>query len=98
MGNITIDHYPEIVGDTMENDLNELQSIYPGVPIIIGEWGTITGGDIVSSVTRSMQASVRPSVIGFNYWHMGMGGNEALINSDFTKRANFDAVKAFFSQ
>lgn len=96
MGNITIDHYPEIVGDTMENDLNEIQTKYPNMPIIIGEWGTITGGDITAQVYKSMQAAIRPNVIGFNYWHMGMGGNEKLINDDFTNRANFDAVKSFF--
>ncbi|MDP1689253.1 MAG: PA14 domain-containing protein [bacterium] len=96
MGNITIDHYPEIVGDTMENDLNELQAKYPTTPIVIGEWGTITGGDIAAQVAKSMQAAIRPNVIGFNYWHMGMGGNETLINNDFTNRANFEAVKSFF--
>ncbi len=96
MGNITIDHYPESVGDTMANDLNELQAKYPTVPIIIGEWGTVTGGDTVSQVQATMQASIRQNVVGFNYWHMGMGGNEALVNSDFTNRPAFDAVKSFF--
>ncbi len=96
MGNITIDHYPEIVGDTMENDLNELQEKYSTTPIIIGEWGTITGGDTPSQVQKSMQAARRKNVVGFNYWHMGMGGNEALINDDFSSNTAFAAVKAFF--
>lgn len=96
MGNITIDHYPEIVGDTMENDLNELQAKYPNVPIIIGEWGTITGGDVEQQVRNSMQAAKRPNVIGFNYWHMGTGGNEALVNDDLSKRVHFDEVQGFF--
>ncbi len=96
MGNITIDHYPEIVGDTMMNDLNELEARYPNVPIVIGEWGTITGGDVEQQVLRSMGASVRPSVVGFNYWHLGIDGNEGLINEDLTKRPQFDEVQSFY--
>jgi len=96
MGNITIDHYPEAVSDTMQNDLNELEARYPGIPIVIGEWGTITGGNIEQQVKDSMKAAKRPSVVGFNYWHMGMGGNEALINTDFTNRSQFDEVQLFF--
>lgn len=97
MGEITIDHYPELVGDTMENDLNELQSKYPATPIIIGEWGTVTGGDIATQVNTSMKAAKRTNVVGFNYWHLGLGGNEALINDDFTHRANYDPVKSFYT-
>ncbi len=96
MGNITIDHYPEIVGDTMENDLNELQARYPGVPVVIGEWGTITGGDVVRQVNTSMVAAKRTGVTGFNYWHMGMGGNEALIQSDFANNIHFPTVQSYF--
>lgn len=96
MGNIAIDHYPELVGDTMENALNELQARYPGVPIIISEWGSTGSQDLTGQVRRSMGAAKRPGVVGFNYWHMGMGGNEALINSDFTNRSQFEEVKAFF--
>ena len=96
MGNITIDHYPEAVKDTMENDLNELEKKYPNVPIIIGEWGTTQGGDLVGAVQSSMKAAQRSSVVGFNYWHMGVGGNEALINEDFSERPQFSAVKSFF--
>lgn len=98
MGNITIDHYPEIVGDTMANDLDELTARYPNTPIVIGEWGTITAGNLANQVSTSMQAALRSNVIGFNYWHMGMGGNEALINSDFSNNVQFDAVKAFFTR
>ncbi|MEK7576342.1 MAG: hypothetical protein AAB482_01470 [Patescibacteria group bacterium] len=98
MGNITIDHYPEIVGDTMENDLNELQVKYPNTPIIIGEWGTITGGDTVSQVKKSMQSAQRKNVIGFNYWHLGMGGNESLIGDGMTNKLAFSAVKLFFTK
>jgi cell division septation protein DedD len=98
MGNVTIDHYPEIVGDTMANDLNELQAKYPGTPIIVGEWGTITGGDIVSQVMTSMAAALRTNVTGLNYWHMGMGGNEALIEDNFSNRANFAPMQSFFTR
>ena len=96
MGNITIDHYPEIVGDTMANDLNELQAKYPNTLIIIGEWGTITGGNVEQQVLITMQAAKRKNVVGFNYWHMGVGGNEALIYEDFSKAIQFDEVQSFF--
>lgn len=98
MGNITIDHYPEAVGDTMANDLDELQQRYPNVPIVIGEWGTINGGDVVTAINTTMQAARRTGVIGFNYWHMGLGGNEALVNDDLSKKVGFDPVKFFFSE
>jgi hypothetical protein len=96
MGNITIDHYPEIVGGTMETDLSELEARYPNIPIIIGEWGTITGSNFEQQVKTSMQASRRPSVVGFNYWHMGVGGNEELIREDFSLRSQYDEVRGFF--
>jgi hypothetical protein len=96
MGNITIDHYPELIGQTMKQGLDELQSRYPGVPIIIGEWGSAGSGDVERQVIDSMGACNRPGVVGFNYWHMGMGGNEALINNDFSSRPQFDEVQSFF--
>jgi hypothetical protein len=98
MGNITIDHYPEIVGDTMQNDLNELQSRYPNIPIVIGEWGTITDGNTENQVIQSMGAARRSSVVGFNYWHFGMGGHEELIREDFTNKPQFDEVQSYFKR
>ena len=98
MGNITIDHYPEIVGDTMQNDLNELESRYPNIPIIIGEWGTITGNNTENQVIQSMGAAKRPSVVGFNYWHLGVGGHEELIKEDFTTKPQFDEVQSYFKR
>ncbi|OGH19866.1 MAG: hypothetical protein A3D74_02560 [Candidatus Levybacteria bacterium RIFCSPHIGHO2_02_FULL_37_13] len=98
MGNITIDHYPEIVGDTMQNDLNELESRYPNIPIIIGEWGTITSNNTENQVIQSMGAARRPSVVGFNYWHFGMGGHEELIREDFTNKPQFDEVQSYFKR
>lgn len=98
MGNITIDHYPEIVDDTMANDLDELQAKYPGVPIVIGEWGTITEDNPIEQVKKTMSAAARPGVIGFNYWHLGMGGNEALLNSDMSEKKHFSTVRSFFSR
>ncbi|RJR25971.1 hypothetical protein C4578_00255 [Candidatus Microgenomates bacterium] len=96
MGNLAIDHYPELCGDTMENALNELQARYPGVPIFISEWGSVGDGNIENQVITSMGAAKRPEIIGFNYWHMGMGGNESLINEDFSKRQQFDEVQSFY--
>lgn len=97
MGNITIDHYPELVGDTMANDLDELQARYPNFPIIIGEWGTVTPNNPEEQVQTSMQAAQRPSVVGFNYWHMGIGGNEELVHWDLHHARQFDEVQSFFT-
>ncbi len=96
MGNITIDHYPEVVGSTMEEDLNELQALYPNVPIVIGEWGTIGEGNLKEQVKSAMSAAKRPNVIGFNYWNLGIGNNESLINEDFSEREHFATVQSFF--
>ncbi len=97
MGNLTIDHYPELIGDTMENGLRELQKKYPNTPIVIGEWGSVGSTDPEAQVRDSMGAAANNSrVIGFNYWHMGYGGNEALIESDFLNRIQFDEVQSFF--
>jgi hypothetical protein len=97
MGNITIDHYPEAIGSTMEQGLNELETRYPGVDIVIGEWGTINGGDVKAQVRQTMQAAKRPSVKGFNYWQFGpSGAGEQLINNDFSKRPHFEDVQWFF--
>lgn len=99
MGNITIDHYPEAVGDTMSNDLNELQAKYPTTPIVIGEWGTIMGGNIKQQVRDSMSAAKRPNVVGFNYWHLGPGGcgYESLVSNNFTPCTQFIDVQSFFT-
>jgi hypothetical protein len=96
MGNITIDHYPELIGETMTKGLSELEARYPGTPIVIGEWGSVGDSNHERQVIDSMGASKRSSVIGFNYWHMGMSGNEALINDDFSKKPQFDEVQSFF--
>ncbi|MDO8583522.1 MAG: hypothetical protein Q7R51_03245 [bacterium] len=97
MGNITIDHYPELIGDAMANDLNELKALYPNIPIIIGEWGTVTGQDVQNQVRTTMAAAKNAGVQGFNYWQFGPGGaGEQLINSDFANRIQFKDVQNFF--
>lgn len=93
---LAIDHYPELIGQTMEQGLSEVIARYPNVPIIISEWGSAGTSDPQIQVLNSMGAAKRPEVIGFNYWHLGIGGNEALINEDFSNRSQFDEVKNFF--
>lgn len=97
MGNITIDHYPELVGDTMDNDLTELQTRYPNVPIVIGEWGTVTGGNVVQQIEDDMGAAKQHGVVGFNYWQFGPeGSGEQLIDSNFNNLPGFAAVESFY--
>jgi len=96
MGNLTIDHYPELIGQTMDQGLNEVMNRYPEVPIFISEWGSVGDSNQEQQVLNSMGAAKRLGVVGFNYWHLGMGGNEALINEDFSNRPQFDEVESFF--
>ncbi|HLD11532.1 MAG TPA: hypothetical protein VJB91_01355, partial [Patescibacteria group bacterium] len=96
IGHIAVDHYPEAVGTSMGPDLEELEKRFPGIPIIIGEWGTIGWGDTEQQVRNSMGGAKKSSVVGFNYWHLGPGGNEALINNDFSNRPQFDEVQLFY--
>ncbi|MGI5826256.1 MAG: PA14 domain-containing protein [Patescibacteria group bacterium] len=96
MGNLAIDHYPELIGQTMEQGLREVMDRYPGVPIILSEWGSTGNTNLEQQVLDSMGAAKRMGVAGFNYWHMGMGGNEALVNEDFSHRSQFDEVQSFF--
>ena len=97
MGNITIDHYPEIINETMQQGLDALQAKYPNIPIIIGEWGTIDGSNVVQEVNNSMGAAKRKNVVGFNYWQFGPSGTgEQLINDDFSNALQFNAVESFY--
>lgn len=43
-----------------------------------------------------MTAAKRPNIVGFNYWHMGMGGNESLINDDFSYKPTYNLVQSFY--
>ncbi len=98
MGNITIDHYPELVHETMSQGLSELTAKYPHTPIVIGEWGTVTGGNTVQQVEDDMGAVKQdPNVIGFNYWQFGPDGSgEQLIDSNFNSLPGFAAVQSFY--
>lgn len=97
MGNITIDHYPEVVNETMQQGLDTLQQKYPTFPIIIGEWGAVTGVNVDQQIQTDMGAAKTHNVIGFNYWQFGPGGSgEQLINSDFSSRSAFFAVQSFY--
>lgn len=98
MGNITIDHYPELVHETMSQGLAQLTAKYPHTPIVIGEWGTVTGGDTVRTIQTDMTAVKNdPNVVGFNYWQFGPSGSgEQLIDSSFNSLPGFSAVQSFY--
>lgn len=69
-----------------------LMALWPGEIII--QIGTVFWK--MPQVRDNMSAAKRPSVVGFNYWHMGMGGNEALINNAFSETAQYTAVQSYF--
>lgn len=98
---IAIDHYPSPTGN-MGTDLDKIHAVWPNAKLVIGEIGTIN-----QSTPAARQAAVedwfaafaaRPYIPGVNYWHLGFGGNEALINSDFTEREHYQNVKKFFKK
>jgi hypothetical protein len=97
---IGIDHYPS-GGDTMAIDLEELRDVWPSADVFISEYGTIYSGLTDAQreqlIIDTFDAFVARSwVKGVGYWQFGPGGNEALINSDFTKRAHFDEVQGYY--
>lgn len=96
---IAIDHYPA-AGATMAGDLDEMRAVFPNALVVIGEIGTIndtTDTARVNSVNNWFNAFIaRNYILGVNYWHQGPGGNESLINSDFTNKPSGDAVADFY--
>lgn len=92
---ISIDHYPEDSAK-MPGDLETINTTWPGKKLAIGEWGAThgEGPDQVRAVFESFRQN--PAVIAVNYWHLGMGGKEALIDDDFSRRPNFAVVRSFF--
>lgn len=98
MGNITIDHYPELVHETMSQSLSALTAKYPHTPIVIGEWGTVTGGNTIQQIQDDMGAVKNDgNIIGFNYWQFGPSGSgEQLIDDSFSNLAGFSAVQSFY--
>lgn len=100
---ITMDTYPESYsGGTMAASLNGAHTKWPSATIVIGEWGTITATNSAqaqSQINASMGASkpsVRSYVTGFNYWHLGPGGNEGLLNNDQSIKPQYTDVSDFY--
>lgn len=98
---ICADHYPSLVGKPMSDFLAVFKKTWPTAKLFLGEYGaaqisTIEGQ--IAEIKASMTAMYAdPVVIGINYWHMGPGGTEALLNDDYTKKLSFDVVKGFFA-
>lgn len=98
---IAIDHYPN-PGVSMGTDLDKIHAVWPNAKLVIGEIGTIN-----QSTPAARQAAVaewfgafiaRTYVLGVNYWHLGYGGNEALLNSDNSPREHYQNVKDYFKK
>lgn len=96
MGNqITADHYPQ-GSDTMANFLKVFKQTWPGVDLILGEYGTTQGADKIQGVLNDIKAD--PIVKGLNYWELGPGKADVrLINDDYTLNPTGLALKAFYS-
>jgi len=91
---LSLDHYPN-PSAKMETDLEIIRNVWPQALLFISEWGTIHG-ESVSEMRKVLEIFQRYPVIGINYWHMGMGGQEALLEDDFSKTDRFEELKAWF--
>lgn len=92
---IAIDHYPKNIA-TMDSDLRVIQSIWPGRKLFIGECGMINGESPMEFRQCLEVFRQHTEIFGMNYWHMGMGGPESLLNEDFSKRPNFYELQAVY--
>lgn len=100
---VVIDHY---VSDpkAMGNHIQRLQDIYPGVNVVVGEYGAPIP-DINGEMTEEQQAKfvgelmdqmLQNNVGGMNYWVL-WDGSTALLNEDLTQRMAYDVVKTQYS-
>lgn len=101
MDEVTIDHYPEVIGRTFAEDLPIIhKAIGADVPIVIGEYGTITANsdqEQVDQIKREFASLKADSgVIGVNYWVLGPSGKETLVHSDYSHRPGFETLKSMF--
>lgn len=103
MGNITIDHYEcggQSMLDALTNESKSFRQKYPNTPLVIGEWGTIgatSEQDQVNQIHAAYDAFIQAGVIGVNYWHLGPGTTEGLINTDFSNKPGFNALSSYFT-
>lgn len=95
---IAIDHYNS--AESMATDLDEAHTMWPSAYYIIGEWGSIGATTDSARLTATQDAftafAARSWIKGVNYWHMGPGTNEGLLNSDLTKRPHFYEVQGYY--
>lgn len=94
---IAVDHYNQ--SESMATDLDQLHAQWPNAQIVIGEWGTIfqtTDATKEQAVHDAYGAFNRSYIIGVNYWHLGPGGNESLLNGDLTRNSRGDLVREYF--
>lgn len=94
---IAIDHYPS--AQSMATDLDEAHAMWPNAQYVIGEYGTIGATTETARQTAAEDAfsafAARSWIKGVNYWHLHWS-NEGLLNTDFTKRANFTVVEGYY--
>jgi hypothetical protein len=118
---VAVDHYPA-PGESFDTFFDSLKKRFPkerfpnGVKVVIGEYGTLNGGDIkktTEDIVGSLNAYRQPvdaqgsvlQFMGMNYWHLGPRqlessageSEEALINSDYTNRPQFEVIQKFYS-
>lgn len=83
-GVIAMDVYPEFYNGKMADVLDRAHAMWPKAKFLIGEWGTVKPGtpeQKTALIKETMTAAIRPYVIGFNYWTMGPGGEEGLVDT-----------------
>lgn len=108
MNMIVMDHYPP--NDDMAVEITDFHTAVGSttMALVIGEYGTLTAADDATRESRmntfidTLTASAATTTIGFNYWHLGPGTGEGLVNESGqsgvpgTNRPNFDILQEYF--
>lgn len=96
---IAVDHYTADAS-RMAPELAIMRGVWPNALFVIGEYGTTDQTTDVARVDAAQKAftafKAATYIVGVNYWHLGYGGNEALLNDDNSKRPHFTTVQSFY--
>lgn len=103
---LTIDHYPEAISSTFAVDMPIIHStmltlVGYNVPIVLGEFGTITSTSTqgtVDVINNELPTLLHDRyVVGMNWWNLGPAGSEQLWDGVAITPA-YNVLKKYFSR
>jgi hypothetical protein len=100
-GVIAMDTYPETyTGGTMTKSLDGAHARWPNARLVIGEWGSVTSKTDegrIARVIEAMGAAERAYMDGLNYWHLGPGGDEGILDGNLNPLPAYQTIKDFYT-